>query len=40
MSNLYNKKNFIIHIKALKQELDHGLILKDVQRVIEFIKES
>ena len=26
--NLYNKKNYDIHIKALKQALDHGLIRK------------
>ena len=26
--NVYNKKNYVVHIKALKQALNHGLILK------------
>ena len=25
--NLYNKNNYVVHIKSLKQPLDHGLIL-------------
>lgn len=25
--NLFNKKNYFIHMKALKQALNHGLIL-------------
>ena len=28
------KKEFVIHIRALKQALNHGLILKKVHRVI------
>ena len=31
MCNLYNKKNYVIHIKALKKALDHGLRLKKTQ---------
>lgn len=27
MCNLYQKKNYVIHIRALKKVLDHGLIL-------------
>ena len=34
--NLYNKEKYVIHIKALKQVLDHGLVLKKIHRVIEF----
>ena len=34
--NLYDKKKYIIHIKALNQALKHGLILEKVHRVIEF----
>ena len=34
--NLYDKKNYVMHIRALKQALDHGLILKKVQKVNEF----
>ena len=30
------KKNYVIHIKALKQALNHGLILKKLNRVIQF----
>ena len=38
MSCLYSKKKYVIRIKALKQALDHGLILEKVHRVIEFKK--
>ena len=31
--NLYSKNNYVIHIRSLKQALNHGLILKKVQRV-------
>ena len=34
--NLYYKKNYIIHIKALKQAINHGLVLEKIHRVIEF----
>ena len=34
--NLYYKRKYVIHIWALKQALDHGLVLKKVHRVIEF----
>ena len=34
--NLYDKKNYIIHIRALDQALAHGLILERIYRVIEF----
>ena len=34
--NLYNKEKYIIHIKVLKQALDHGLVLKKMHRAIEF----
>ena len=34
--NLYYKKKYIIHIKALKQAIDHGLVLKKIHRAIEF----
>ena len=36
VSNLYNKKKFVVHIKALDQSLKHGLVLEKVHRVIEF----
>ena len=34
--NLYNKKEYVIHIRNLKQALNRGLVLKKVQRVIKF----
>ena len=38
--NLYDKNNYVIHIRSLKQALDHGLILKKVYRVIQFNQEA
>ena len=34
--NLYYKKKYIIHIKALAQAIDHGLMLERIHRCIEF----
>ena len=34
--NLHNKKKYVVHIKTLKQALNHGLKLKRVHRIIEF----
>ena len=34
--NLHNKEKYVIHVKALKQVLDHGLVLKKIHRAIEF----
>ena len=28
--NIHNKKNYVVHIKALKQALNHGLIFRKV----------
>ena len=33
--NLHNKRNYVIHIRALDQALSHGLILERVHRAIE-----
>ena len=38
--NLYDKKEYAAHIRALKQALNHGLILKKVHRVIQFNQEA
>ena len=39
--NLYDDKyNYVVHIKPLKQALDHGLILKKVHRVIQFNQKA
>ena len=34
--NLHDKKKYVIHVKALKQGLDHGLVLERIHRVIQF----
>ena len=33
--SFYDKNNYVIHIRALKQVLNHGLILKKVHKVIQ-----
>ena len=34
--SIEDKEKYLIHIRALKQALNHGLILKKVRRVINF----
>ena len=38
--DFYDKKNYGVHIKALKEGLNHGLILKKVHRVIQFNQKA
>ena len=38
--NLCNKKKYVVHIRSLKQALNHGLKLKKVHRIIEFNQEA
>ena len=38
--DFHDKKNYVVHIKALKQALNHGLILKKVHRVIQFNQKA
>ena len=40
LTTLEDKENYIVHISALKQALDHGLKLKKVQRVIKFTQKA
>ena len=37
---IQNKENYIIHIRALKQAINHGLKLKKFHKVIEFDQEA
>ena len=37
---LRNKKKYVLHIRSLKQALNHGLKLKKVHRIIEFNQEA
>ena len=34
--NLYDKKRYVIHIRALDQALKHGLVLERIHKAIEF----
>ena len=36
VANLSDKTKYVIHIRNLKQAFNHGLILKNVYRVIKF----
>ena len=38
--NLYYKKKYVVHVRSLKQALNHGLILKKVHRVVQFNQEA
>ena len=36
VTNLDDKTEYVIHMRNLKQALNHGLILKKVHRIIKF----
>ena len=36
LADLHDKTEYIIHIRNLKQALNHGLVSKKVHRVIQF----
>ena len=38
--DFFDKKKYVVHIKALKEALNHGLILKKVHRVIQFNQKA
>ena len=38
--NLQDKKKYVVHIKSLKQALNHGLKLKKIHRIIEFNEKA
>ena len=38
--NLHDNRNYVVHIRSLKQAFNHGLILKKVHRVIQFYQEA
>ena len=38
--DLHNKKKYVVHIKSLKQALNHGLKLKKVHGIIEFNQKA
>ena len=38
--NFFDKKDYVVHIRSLKQALNHGLILKKVHRVIQYNQKA
>ena len=40
VTNLHDKTEYVIHMRNLKQALNHGLVLKKVHRVINFNKKA
>ena len=38
--NFYDKKEYVVHIRTLRQALNHGLILKKVHRLIQLNQEA
>ena len=38
VTNLHDKTEYVVHIRNLNQALNHGLILKNVHRVLSLIK--
>ena len=38
--SIQDKKNYVVHIRALKQALNHGLIFKKLHRVVQFNQEA
>ena len=38
--DFHDKKNYVVHLKTLKQSLNHGLILKKMHRVIQFNQKA
>ena len=39
-ANLYDKNEFVIHLRNLQQALNHGLFLRKVYKVIIFNQNS
>ena len=37
---LHDKNKYVVHIRLLKQELNHGLKLKKVHKAITFYQEA
>ena len=36
VANLHDKTEYVVHIRSLKQGLNHGLLLKKIHRAIKF----
>ena len=40
VANLYDKKEYVVHVQNLIQTLNNGLVLKHLQRAIKFNQEA
>ena len=40
VTNLNDKTKYVIHVRNLKQALNHGLVLEKLHRVIKFNQNS
>ena len=40
VTNLHDKTEYVVHMRDLRQALNHGLILKKVHRVIKFNQKA
>ena len=40
VANLHDETEYVIHIKSLKQALNHGLFLKTLHRIIKFKQKA
>ena len=40
VTNFYDKNEYVIHIRVLKQVLNHGLVVKKDHRVSKFIQKA
>ena len=38
--SIHEKENYVVHIRALKEALNHGLILRKVHKVIQSNQEA
>ena len=40
LADVYDKEGYVVHVLALKQALNHGLVLEKVNEVISFRQEA
>ena len=40
VNNLHDKTKYVIHIRNLKQALNHGLVLKYLHRIVKFKQKA
>ena len=40
VANLHDKNEYVIHIRNLKQALNHGSVLKKLHRIIKFKQKT